>query len=103
LVTDDAEFWSNGAVPLVGREPLRAAFAGVFERFHFTQQFYCTELVIRDDLAFMRGTERNTLRPLDGSAPVAQEQRAFSLMRRGPDGTWRFWRGMTNIPPKTDQ
>ena len=103
LVTEDAEFWSNGAHPLVGRDSLRAALAGVFARFRFTQRFERAELVIRGDLAFMRGMERNTLYPIDGSPPTAQEQRAFSVMRRGPDGRWRFWRGMTNIPPKPNQ
>jgi len=103
LVTEDAEFWSNGAAPLVGREPLRAAFADVFAAYRLVQRFECAELVLRGDLAFMRGTEHNTLHPIDGGPPIVQEQRAFSVMRRGPEGTWRFWRGMTNIPPESDR
>jgi hypothetical protein len=27
-------------------------------------------------------------------------QRAFSILFRGPDGAWRFARGMTNQPPE---
>ncbi|HEV2855099.1 MAG TPA: nuclear transport factor 2 family protein [Thermoanaerobaculia bacterium] len=100
LVTDDAEFWSNGAAPLMGREALRAAFAGLFSRFRLEQRFDCFDLVVRGDLAFVRGMEHNTLDPLDGSPPVVRQQRAFSVMRRDPDGTWRFWRGMTNLPPQ---
>jgi len=100
LVTDDAEFWSNGAPPLTGQEALRAAFAGLFSRFRLAQRFDCFDLVVSGDLAFVRGMEHNTLEPLDGGPPIVRQQRAFSVLRRDPDGSWRFWRGMTNLPPQ---
>lgn len=100
LVTEDAEFWSNSAPPLTGREALRAAFAGLFSRFRLAQRFDCFELVVSGNLAFVRGMEHNTLEPLEGGPPIVRQQRAFSVLRRAPEGTWRFWRGMTNLPPQ---
>lgn len=99
LVTEDAEFWSHGAAPLTGRPALADAFRPFFTGYEFLQDFDCHELVVRGDLAFMRGLERNRLVPRDGGDTMEVEQRAFSVMRRGVDGRWRFARGMTNEPP----
>ncbi len=102
LVAPDGEFWSPGAAPLVGRKAVRAAFAGILERYRFEQYFECAEIVVRDDLAFVRGIEHNRLHPRDGGAPIEKQQRAFSILRREADGEWRFWRGMTHLPPAAE-
>lgn len=99
LVTETAEFWSHGAAPIRGRAALADAFAPFFGQYDLLQDFECHELVVRDDLAFMRGLERNRLLPHDGGDVVLVEQRAFSILRRAPGGQWRFSRGMTNQPP----
>jgi uncharacterized protein (TIGR02246 family) len=99
LVTDDAEFWSQGAAPLSGREAVEATMAAFLERFALDQQFEVQELVVSGDLAFVRGLERNRLVPRDGSESREVLQRAFSVLRRESDGVWRFARGMTNQPP----
>ena len=100
LVTDDAEFWSNGAAPLTGRSAVRATFEAFFSRFDFTQDFEFVELVVFADAAFARGIEHNHLHPLAGGDDVEHTQRAFMLIRGEPDGEWRFARGMTNVPPE---
>jgi uncharacterized protein (TIGR02246 family) len=99
LVTDDAEFWTHGAAPLVGREALVVAFKPFFAAYQLQQEFDCQELVLAGDLAFMRGMEINHLTPRDGGESVVQRQRAFSVLRREANGKWRFARGMTNLPP----
>jgi uncharacterized protein (TIGR02246 family) len=99
LVTEDAEFWSQGAAPLVGRAALGDAFRPFFTSYQLLQEFDCHELVVRGDMAFMRGLERNRLIPRDGGETVEIQQRAFSIIRRDLDGRWRFSRGMTNEPP----
>ena len=99
LVAEDAEFWSHGQAPIVGRAALREAFSGVFSRFTLEQDFECVEVIAADDWALVRGTEVNRLTPKSGGDPAVQRQRAFSVLRREPDGVWRFARGMTNTPP----
>lgn len=99
LVTDDAEFWSHAQPPLRGREPLREAFAPILAQWTLDQAFECHELIVAGDMAFVRGVEVNRLEPRDGGEAVTQRQRAFSVLRQGADGVWRFARGMTNAPP----
>jgi uncharacterized protein (TIGR02246 family) len=99
LVTEDAEFWSHGTAPLIGRAALGDAFRPFFTNYQLLQEFECHELVVRGDLAFMRGLERNRLVPHAGGETMEIQQRAFSVIRRGADGRWRFSRGMTNEPP----
>jgi len=100
LVTEDAEFWSQGSQPLIGRAALADAFAPFFENFIFLQDYECHELIVRGDRAFMRGIERNKRIPRAGGNTVIVQQRAFSVLRRSVDGQWRFARGMTNQPPE---
>lgn len=95
LVTEDAEFWTHAQPALRGRDALRAAMAGVFERWALEQAFACDELIVADGLAVARGTEVNRLVSRDGTEETEQRQRAFSVLRRGTDGVWRFARGMT--------
>jgi uncharacterized protein (TIGR02246 family) len=99
LMTEDAEFWSHGAAPLRGREETIARMAAFFQGYELHQVFERTEIAVSGDLAFVRGMEVNRIVPRDGE-PMEVRQRAFSVLFRGPDGVWRFARGMTNRPPE---
>jgi uncharacterized protein (TIGR02246 family) len=100
LFTEDSEFWAHGADPLFGRQAVVNAMTTFFSRYRFRQEFRCQEIIVRGDTAIIRGLERNRLTPLPSGDPITNEQRAFSVAVRGPDGKWRFARGMTNAPPK---
>lgn len=100
LVTEEAEFWSQGQPPLRGRKAVREAFAPFLARYTMHQEFHCEELMVVEDWGFMRGLEVNRLRPRDGDGETVVRQRAFSVIHRGRDGVWRFHRGMTNQPPE---
>ncbi|UCC71356.1 MAG: SgcJ/EcaC family oxidoreductase [Gemmatimonadota bacterium] len=99
LVTPDATFWTHGAPELAGRDALAAAFGPVFARYSMEQDFRCEELVVSGDMGFMRGTEFNRLIPRREGPAIERQQRAFSIIRRGADGRWRFAHGMTNLAP----
>lgn len=100
LVTEDAVFWTSSQPPLEGREALQAAFEPLLSQYDMEQEFECRELIVSGSWAFVRGTENNRLTPKSGGDPIAQSQRAFSVLHRGEDGVWRFARGMTNRPPE---
>ncbi len=102
LVTEDAEFWPHGGRPIQGRSALADAFAPFLEQYEFLQDYTCEELVVRGNRAFIRGMERNTKTPRAGGEPSVSFQRAFSVLHRCADGQWRFARGMTNHPPKSE-
>lgn len=99
LVTEDAEFWTHSAAPLVGRGALIAAFEPFLAQFELHPQFDCQELIISGNWAFMRGMEVNHLTPRNGDETVVRRQRAFSVLRREANGKWLYARGMTNLPP----
>lgn len=100
LVTEDSEFWTHEADPLVGRDAVVEAMTLFFSRYEFRQEFRCQEILISGTVAVIRGLEVNHLTPLTGGDPITVQQRAFSVVVRGSDGKWRFSRGMTNAPPK---
>lgn len=95
LIAEDAEFWTQGASPVKGRDAVRTLFAAFFDTVSMRQDFEELERVVAGDIAFIRGNETNTLTPRTGGGPVEVHQRAFMLLRR-IDGQWCFARGMTN-------
>jgi uncharacterized protein (TIGR02246 family) len=99
LVTEDAEFWSHGAAPLVGRDAVKAAFRPFLEKYKLTQGFEIRERCLGTDWCLLCGVETNVLEAHEGGERREIRQRAFSLLRREADGRWRFARGMTNQGP----
>jgi len=98
LVTEDAEFWSNGYDPLIGRLALKQAFEPFLAEYNYTQDYSCLELIIRGDVAFIRGHEENTKTPHKGGDTITTRQRTFSVIRQTKSGKWLFSRGMSNLP-----
>lgn len=96
LLTEDVEFWSHGQEPLVGRQAAADAFRDLFAAYEMEQRFECRELIVAENWAFVRGVELNELQPKGEGNTLEVKQRAFSVLRRGKDGRWRFSRGMTN-------
>jgi uncharacterized protein (TIGR02246 family) len=100
MCTEDSEFWSHGAAPLKGRDEVVSRMTTFFQGYEIDQGFERQELVVSGDLAFVRGMEVNRVTPRDGAPALEIRQRALSILFRGPDGTWKFARGMTNRPPE---
>lgn len=100
LVTEDAEFWTHSQPALRGRAALRAAMEPLFGAWSLDQAFECDELIVSGGLAVARGVEVNRLTARDGDEQLVRRQRAFSVLRRGDDGVWRFARGMTTPAPE---
>ncbi|MGD8321836.1 MAG: nuclear transport factor 2 family protein [Gemmatimonadota bacterium] len=46
LVTEEAEFWSQGQPPLRGRKAAREAFAPLLARYTMDQEFQREELIV---------------------------------------------------------
>ncbi|HEX3127695.1 MAG TPA: SgcJ/EcaC family oxidoreductase [Thermoanaerobaculia bacterium] len=99
LVTEDAEFWSQGAAPLAGRAMVETTMTTFLGQYELDQQFDMEEMLVSGDLAIVRGLERNRVVARSGGEPREVLQRAFCVLRREMDGRWRFARGMTNQPP----
>jgi uncharacterized protein (TIGR02246 family) len=102
LVNEDAEFWTHGAAPLLGRSAVVSALKALLEAHKFSQRFAEQERCLGERWCLLRGVEHNTVEPRSGGPRREVRQRAFSLLRRESDGRWRFARGMTNQGPTTE-
>jgi uncharacterized protein (TIGR02246 family) len=100
LVTADYEVWAHGAPAMRGPDVVVAAMGAALARHSVEQAFESVETVVSGDWAFQRGIERIQATPRDGGAPLTATQRALLILHRGPDGRWRYARGMTNGLPK---
>lgn len=99
LVTEDAEFWTNGAAPIKGRNALKQAFDTFFSQYNSEQRLVEIERRVFEKWAFIRGEEINILTPKAGGKSIEYRQRIFSVMHLDTDGRWRFARGMSNTGP----
>jgi ketosteroid isomerase-like protein len=102
LLTEDYEVWANAAVPIVGADAAVSAMRAALERYHIKQSFEPVETVVGGDWAFERGIERMRVTPIGGGPTQTISQRALLILRRAPDGSWRYARGMTNGLPTSD-
>jgi ketosteroid isomerase-like protein len=98
LLTADYVLWASGAPPL-NVDALRPRFAAAFTAYEMTSTFECEERLISGDLAFDRGWDVQQVRPRSGGEAQSARQRVFLLLRKCPDGLWRFARGMSQPGP----
>jgi len=94
LLTPDYVLIRTGAPPL-GREQLRPLFAAVLQTHRITPVFEREEQIVDGDLAFERGWDVQTVESRADGTTRTQRSRVFLILRRAPDGRWRFARGMS--------
>ena len=101
LVTDDVVFLPPGFPPIRGKQAVETLYRSFFPQFSSVEQSVSIEEVqLAGDWAFAWGTERFTLVPQAGGAPIEIEGKGMSILRRQPDGSWKFARGINNTLPK---
>jgi uncharacterized protein (TIGR02246 family) len=105
MVTEDAIFLPPGYPPIRGRQAVQAMFESFFKQFSSVEQTVSVEEVeIAGDWAYTWGTENLTVVPLAGGTPLHMQGKGMSILRRQPDGSWKFARGINNsLPVKATQ
>jgi uncharacterized protein (TIGR02246 family) len=98
LLATDYVLWAPG-IPAMGREELRPRLAAALAAHEIFPAFEREERIVSGDLAFDRGWDVQQFRPRAGGEMQAQRQRVFLVLRREPDGVWRFARGMSQPGP----
>jgi uncharacterized protein (TIGR02246 family) len=96
LVTDDAEFWSQGRPTMRGRASVLEAFRATFAVYEAAHRWEKIERIVIGDWAFERGHEHNVVVNKSDGTRIEVRQRGFTVLHREADGRWRFARGMTN-------
>ena len=101
MVTDDAVFLPPGFPPVRGKNAVETMYRSFFPQFRSVEQTVSMEEVqLAGDWAFAWGTEKFTLVPRAGGAPIEMQGKGMSILKRGPDGCWKFARGINNTLPK---
>jgi ketosteroid isomerase-like protein len=88
LFTEDAVRFPPHQAPIRGRAAM-LAWLGTFPAL---REFEITadEIVGGDDIAFVRGRYRLVATAPPGSAPIADRGNYMGLLRKQPDGSWRW-------------
>jgi uncharacterized protein (TIGR02246 family) len=94
LLTPDYVLVRAGA-PALGQEQLRPLFAAVLQAHRITPAFEREEQIVDGDLAFERGWDIQTVENRADGNTRTQRSHVFLILRRAPDGRWRFARGMS--------
>ena len=77
-----------------GKEANDAANRGAYARFKIEEAWQPVETVVRDDLAYQRGTFTVTATPRDGGEPRETHGNFLRIYRRQSDGSWQMTRDM---------
>jgi ketosteroid isomerase-like protein len=77
-----------------GKAANDAANRGAFARFKIQEAWQPVETVVRDDLAYQRGTFTVTATPRDGGEPRETHGNFLRIYRRQSDGSWQITRDM---------
>jgi uncharacterized protein (TIGR02246 family) len=101
MVTEDVVFLPPGFPPIKGREAVEAMYRTFFPQFSSVLQTVSIEEVgVSGEWAFVWGTEATVLTPRTGGPPIEMLGKGMSILRRQPDGTWRFARAINNAAVK---
>jgi len=93
---DDLVMMGPNEPPVTGADSV-AALMRVFHHTYAVQvEYHSQEIVVFGDWAFDRGTERYTLTPKAGGAPIRKSGNYLYLYRRQEDGSWKQSRVIWN-------
>ena len=92
VYTEDVISMPEGKEPLVGKLAVRQMWKDLFENYVVHVSVTTEEVQSRDDLAFERGTFQMTLNPKAGGSPIASTGKYLDILRRFPDGNWKYFR-----------
>jgi len=102
MIAEDIVFLPPGFPPIRGKQAVEMMYRGFFQQFTKVDQTSTLEEVeVAGDWAYAWGTERTVLFLQTGGAPIQMEGRGLSILRRQPDGSWRFARSLSNSTPRS--
>jgi uncharacterized protein (TIGR02246 family) len=104
MVTEDAVFLPPGYPAIRGKQAVEAMYKSFFPQFSSVEQTANLEEVeVAGDWAFAWGTESFVLVPQAGGLQIHMQGKGMSILRRQPDGSWKFARGINNTLPQAER
>ena len=97
MIEDNAVFLPPGSPPVRGRDEVTKMLHTFYSRCNPEQSIAFGEIQICGDWAFTWGQETMTATPVSGGPPLTMRGHGLSILRRQPDGSWKFARGINNL------
>jgi len=96
LFADDMIIMSPNAPAFSGSDRIEAATRAFYDAFTVQIEYTSEEIAVFGDWGFDRGTERFTMTPKSGGAPISVNGKYLWIYRRQSDGSWKQSRVMWN-------
>ena len=96
LVMDDAADLPQNHSAVVGKEAIRSFVQSDFSQFTMNFADEIVEVELAGDLAVVWSNYAVTLTPKDGGEPVENNGKWLKVLKRQPDGSWKFSRNIWN-------
>jgi uncharacterized protein (TIGR02246 family) len=101
LVADDVVFFPSSLPPVKGKDEVEKIYRAFFPRYSEIQhEALIEEVQVAGDWAFLSGIDELRLIPESGETEIHMKGKGLSILKRQPDGSWRFWRGINNMTPQ---
>jgi uncharacterized protein (TIGR02246 family) len=92
IYANDVMTMPPNQAPLVGKPAVRAMREGFLSTYVIDASVSVEEVEVAGDLAFDRGSYRMKLTPKAGGPPIEDEGKYLDILRRQPDGSWKYAR-----------
>jgi len=96
LVTDDAVDLPPNRPAVMGKEAIRSFVQSDFDRFTMNFVDEIVEVEVAGDLAVIWSNYTVTLTPKAGGEPTGNNGKWLKVLKRQPDGSWKFSRNIWN-------
>jgi ketosteroid isomerase-like protein len=100
MLTDDVVFLPPNAPAIAGKKAVESLYRTFFAQFNIEHKATTEEIQVNGDWAFAWGGETLTLIPVAGGPQAQLQGKGMSILKRQPDGSWRFSRGINNMTPQ---
>ena len=96
LVMDDAVDLPPNRPAVIGREAIRSFVQSDFDTFTMNFADEIVEVEVAGDLAVIWSNYTVTLTPKDDGEPIENNGKWLKVLKRQPDGSWKFSRNIWN-------
>ncbi len=96
LVIDDAVDLPPNRPAVIGREAIRSFVQSDFDLFTMNFADEIVEVEVAGDLAVIWSNYTVTLTPKDDGEPIENNGKWLKVLKRQPDGSWKFSRNIWN-------
>jgi len=90
--------------PFVGKEAIRKSYQdNIFTKLTYSEMtHFPDEIEIAGQWAFVRGKSLVVVKPKKDGTQMRISHKYINILRKQPDGSWKYWRVISNVNPIED-